>query len=148
VYVVVVAVATAVATRRRLLHRYPSLWGLKYLVGSIKFVSWVEGEKMGGNGPRNLSWPVFVTYFMMGLPGLPHVFPSPITPSSENDPLTSLWKGVWLASVLRLWGVGVWAHIPQGRGGAPGRVDVCGRKGVEVAKARGGGRMRTNQHPL
>jgi len=144
VYVVVVAVAT----RRRLLHRYPSLWGLKSLVGSIKFVSWVEGEKMGKNGLRNLSWPVFVTYFM-GLPVLPRVFPSPITPSSENDPLTSLWKEVWLASVLCLWGVGVWAHIPQGRGGAPGRVDVCGRKGVEVAKARGGGgRMRTNQHHL
>ena len=47
-------------------------------------------------------------------------------------------------------GVDVWAHIPQGRGGARGRVDVCGRKGVEVAKAcgGGGGRMRTNQHLL
>ena len=46
-------------------------------------------------------------------------------------------------------GVGVWAHIHQGRGGAPGRVDVCGRKGVEVVKARGGGgRMRTSQHLL
>jgi hypothetical protein len=72
----------------------------------------------------------------MGLPGFPRVFPSPITPSSENDRPTSLRKGMWLASVLRLWGVGVWAHIPQERGGAPGRVDVCSREGVEVAKAR------------
>jgi hypothetical protein len=79
--------------RRRYRRRYsspspvslPVLWGLKSLVGSIKFVSWVKGGKMGENGPRNLSWPVFVTYFM-GLPVLPRVFPSPITPSSHPHP--------------------------------------------------------------
>ena len=101
VYVVVVTIAT----HRHLLHHYPSLWGLKSLVGSIKFISWVEGEKMGENGPRNLLWPIFVMYFM-GLPVLHHIFPSPITLLSENDPLTSLWKGVWLVSILHLWGVG------------------------------------------
>ena len=149
VYVAVVAVATTIATHHHLLHCYSLLWGLKSLVESMKFVSWVKGKKIGKNGPRHLSWRVFITYFMMGTSPPSH-FPSPITLLSENDPLTSLWKGVWLASVLCLWGVGVWAHIPQGRGGAPGWVDVCGQKGVEVVKVHGGGggRIRTNQHLL
>ena len=111
---------SSIATRRHFLHRYQSLRGFKSLVGSIKFVSWVEGKKMGKNGPQNLSWTVFVTYFM-GLPVFPRIFPSPITPSSENDPLTSLqWKGVWLASVLRLWGL------------AFGPTSIKGGEGLQV----------------
>ena len=111
---------SSIATRCRFLDHYQSLRGFKSLVGSIKFVSWVEGKKMGKNGPRNLSWPVFVTYFM-GLPVLPRIFPSPNTPSSENDPLTSLqWKGVWLASVLRLWGL------------AFGPTSIKGGEGLQV----------------
>ena len=39
-------------SRRR--RRYPSLWGLRSLIGSFQVVSWVEEREMGENGPRQM----------------------------------------------------------------------------------------------
>ena len=51
---------------------------------------------------------------------------SPIPPSSELEPPTSLWKGEGQMQWGPSFDILIWAHIPQERGGAPGLVDACG----------------------
>ena len=98
VYVAVVAVTT----RRHPLHRYPLLWGLKSLVGSMKFVSWVKGKKMEKMG-HNICCGAFSWRTSWWAPVLPRVFPSPITPSSENDWWASLSSRSFFFAWVQAW---------------------------------------------
>jgi hypothetical protein len=67
--------------------RYPPLWGLRLLV---QLVSWVEGGKMGENGPRQISWPVFVTHYVgLPVPGSPLAVLVP-PPSPRFPPFSSV----------------------------------------------------------
>jgi hypothetical protein len=66
------------------------------------------------------------------------VYPSLTSPSSVDELPTSLWRGegrMWLGSLV-LYLLGMLAHIPQERGGAPGGVVACSWEGVELARAK------------
>jgi len=75
--------------------------------------------------------------------------PPPFPPSSELAPPTSLWKGEgWKGPRFRMrWGIWIWAHIPQGRGGAHFWAFACGwgGEGEGSGSEIGGRRMNINR---
>jgi len=96
------------------------------------------------NEPRQTSWLAFrdaldgpPTYWVP-----PCVSPSPIPSSSEDDPSIPLERrgamasasAVRLRTSTRAGDFGDRAHIPQGRGGAPGHVFACGWEEFEIAR--------------
>jgi hypothetical protein len=71
--------------------------------------------------------------------GPPHLSPSPDPPSSESKLPTSLWKGEGRRRHHcrgRDGGISGRAHIPQKRGGAPGRPIPSGWRRLEVVRER------------
>jgi hypothetical protein len=105
-----------------------------FLIEAVWHCGW-KGQSGGWNGrrneenePRHSSW--FVFHDVLYGPPTPWVppcvSPSPIPPSSELEPPTSLWKGEGRMQRGPSFEVLIWAHISHERGGAPGLVDARG----------------------
>ena len=111
-----------------------------------ELVSWMEGRKE----ERKWTMTKVVVHCWDAPDGPPtswvslYVSPSSIPlyplfpPSSESVPPTSLWKGEgWTGPHFQMrWGIWIWAHIPQERGGAHFRAIACGRQQIEVARVK------------